>query len=201
MTKRTSSSRSRKPTRRVSGRRTQTKKRAKRPRGTTTKRTATRRGRALRTTRKRARTVRPKPSAHARPSTHAVRPPTLARERRQLPDAERGGGATGDTRTDARLIAEAKAGHDAVAKSISRHTESSPELTAGDLDARWDDSVGDESPGGDNPTPGQNEVDAIGRALGTEYDDDEELMGGDEIGARDAHRWELDPHSRDKDEE
>ena len=37
----------------------------------------------------------------------------------------------------------------------------------------------------------------IGRALGVEYDDDEELQGGDEIAARDRHRWELDPESKD----
>jgi hypothetical protein len=101
-------------------------------------------------------------------------------------------------------MAEARSGHDAVAASLRRHNESSPRLTAGDVDARWEDAyaIGDEAPGGDNPTPDQNEVDLIGRALGTEYADDEELMGGDEIGERDAHRWELDPNSReDKDDE
>ena len=48
-------------------------------------------------------------------------------------------------------------------------------------------------PGGDNPTPDQDVVDDIGRALGVEYDDDEELQGGDEIVERDRKRWELDP--------
>jgi hypothetical protein len=98
---------------------------------------------------------------------------------------------------------EARSGHDAVAASLRKHTESSPRLTAGDVDAKWEDAyaIGDEAPGGDNPTPDQNEVDAIGRALGTEYADDEELMGGDEIGKRDEHRWELDPQSREKEDE
>jgi len=40
-------------------------------------------------------------------------------------------------------------------------------------------------------------VEEIGRALGVEYDDDEELQGGDEIAERDRHRWELDPGSSD----
>jgi hypothetical protein len=117
------------------------------------------------------------------------------RERRRLPDDERVEAA----RIDSRLVAEARSGHDAVATSLKRHHDDGPELTAGDIDAKWDDAsaIGDETPGGDNPTPDQNEVDAIGRAVGAEYDDDEELMGGDEISQRDAHRWELDPQSRD----
>ena len=127
-------------------------------------------------------------------------PPTLARQRRQLPDAERA--PTGPP-VDSRLVAEARSGHDAVARSLKSHTETSPALTAGDVDAKWEDAYaeGDEAPGGDNPTPDQNEVDAIGRALGTEYADDEELMGGDEIEERDEHRWELDPKSRDDGDE
>jgi hypothetical protein len=128
---------------------------------------------------------------------HDQHPPTLLRERRRLPDEERVDAA----RIDSRLVAEARSGHDAVAASLRRHHEAGPELTAGDIDANWDEAsaIGDETPGGDNPTPDQNEVDAIGRAVGAEYNDDEELMGGDEIGKRDAHRWELNPLSRDDD--
>ena len=36
-----------------------------------------------------------------------------------------------------------------------------------------------------------------GRALGAEYDADEELQGGAEIADRDRNRWELDPSSKD----
>ena len=56
-------------------------------------------------------------------------------------------------------------------------------------------SVGDEAPGGDNPTPDQDVVELIGRSLGVEYEDSEELKGGDEIVDRDRKRWELDPAS------
>jgi hypothetical protein len=82
---------------------------------------------------------------------------------------------------------------------LASHTSSSPALTAGDVDANWEaaESVGDEAPGGDNPTPDQDVVDEIGRALGVEYDDDEELRGGEEIAERDHDRWELDPASSD----
>ena len=53
-------------------------------------------------------------------------------------------------------------------------------MTAGDVDADWEDAyaVGDEAPGGDNPTPDQDRVDDIGKALGVEYQDNEELKGG-----------------------
>ena len=77
------------------------------------------------------------------------------------------------------------------------HTETSPALTGGDVDADWEDAyaVGDEAPGGDNPTPDQDRVDDIGKALGVEYQDNEELKGADKIAERDKHRWELDPAS------
>ncbi len=154
--------------------------------------------------------AKPKPAAAARPSvktrTTADRSPMLNRERRQLPDAERLDPAR--VLADERLIASARAGHGELKAALSKHTAASPVLTAGDLDAKWEDaySVGDEAPGGDNPTPDQDRVDDIGRALGINYQDDQELQGGDEVAERDRHRWELDPassedwpHDEDKD--
>ena len=77
------------------------------------------------------------------------------------------------------------------------HNEVSPEITGGDVDASWEDaySTGDEAPGGDNPTPDQDRVDDIGKALGVQYEDSEELKAADKIAERDRHRWELDPAS------
>ena len=97
----------------------------------------------------------------------------------------------------------AKSGRADMKDRLSKNTSASPALTSGDVDADWEsaDSVGDEAPGGDNPTPDQDVVDDIGRALGVEYEDDEELQGGAEITNRDRHRWELDPASKDDDEE
>lgn len=93
----------------------------------------------------------------------------------------------------------AKSGRAELKDRLLKNTSASPALTSGDVDADWEaaESVGDESPGGDNPTPDQDVVDDIGRALGVEYEDDEELQGGAEISDRDRHRWELDPSSKD----
>ena len=80
---------------------------------------------------------------------------------------------------------------------LAEHHETSPALTAGDVDADWESAatVGDEAPGGDNPTPDQDIVDDIGRAVGVQYEDNEELKGEEKIIKRDKHRWELDPAS------
>jgi hypothetical protein len=93
----------------------------------------------------------------------------------------------------------ARTGRQELQEKLSEHTEAGPELTGGDIDASWEDAyaVGDEAPGGDNPTPDQDRVDDIGRALGVEYADAEELKGSDKIAERDRHRWELDPASSD----
>ena len=102
-----------------------------------------------------------------------------------------------------RAASSAKSGRADMKDRLSKNTGSGPALTAGDVDADWEsaETVGDEAPGGDNPTPDQDVVDDIGRALGVEYDDDEELQGGAEILDRDRHRWELDPASKDDDED
>ena len=123
----------------------------------------------------------------------APRPrPILDRIRRLLADEERLGAAPA-----AGLLYDGDrvmAGHGGLRAELSRHTEGGPALTAGDVDARWQDAyaVGDETPGGDNPTPDQDRVDDIGKALGIEYQDDEELRGGEEVLERDRHRWEKD---------
>lgn len=99
----------------------------------------------------------------------------------------------------ASLASAAHSGGEELRDTLRKNNSASPRLTGGDVDANWQnaESQGDESPGGDNPTPDQDVVDEIGRALGVEYADDEELQGGAEIGERDAHRWELDPNSKD----
>ncbi len=71
------------------------------------------------------------------------------------------------------------------------------DLAAGDPDVDVEDAyfTGEEAPGGDNPTPDQDIVDDIGKALGVEYEDNEELKRADKVVERDKHRWELDPAS------
>ena len=98
-----------------------------------------------------------------------------------------------------RMASAAHSGAEELRHTLRDNTNASSAITAGDVDADWQsaETVGDEAPGGDNPTPDQDVVDEIGRALGIEYEDDEELQGGAEIAERDAHRWELDPNSKD----
>jgi len=96
-----------------------------------------------------------------------------------------------------RTASAARSGRRAIAERLSEHNETSPALTAGDVDADWESAatVGDEAPGGDNPTPDQDIVDDIGKAVGVQYEDNEELKGEAKIAKRDKHRWELDPAS------
>jgi hypothetical protein len=96
-----------------------------------------------------------------------------------------------------RTASQARSGGQGMRDHIKDHHESGPALTAGDVDADWEQaySSGDEAPGGDNPTPDQDRVDEIGHALGVEYQEGEELKGADKISDRDKHRWELDPAS------
>jgi hypothetical protein len=91
----------------------------------------------------------------------------------------------------------ARSGRAAMSEKVKQHPGMTPELTGGDVDANWENAYfsGEEAPGGDNPTPDQEVVDDIGKALGVEYQDNEELKGSDKVGQRDKHRWELDPAS------
>jgi len=77
---------------------------------------------------------------------------------------------------------------------VVAHTETSPRLTGGDIDADWQAaySSGEESVGGSVATPDQDIVDEIGRALGVEQEIDAPVRASDEIlRARDRLRWHL----------
>ena len=76
------------------------------------------------------------------------------------------------------------------------HTESTPALSGGDVDADWQraDSSGEEAVGGSVATPDQDVVDEIGGALGVPRGPDEEVRTSSEIlDKRDEHRWEQEP--------
>ena len=96
-----------------------------------------------------------------------------------------------------RRSSAARSGRAALQGRLRSHPETDPAITAGDVDADWEQAYrsGEEAPGGDNPTPDQEVVEEIGRALGVEYQDNEELKGADKIAGRDRHRWELNPAS------
>ena len=79
------------------------------------------------------------------------------------------------------------------AQELAGYTETSPELTAGDVDADWRRaaSAGEESAGGTVATPDQDRVDDIGEALGVPRSPDEEFRPSSEIlVSRDRNRWD-----------
>ena len=93
-------------------------------------------------------------------------------------------------------LADVSASSRQLAERLEQHHGVDPTLSGGDIDARWEDaeSGGDETVGGSTATPGQNDVDEIGRAVGVTYGGSEELNAGKKE-ERDRHRWELDPAS------
>ena len=122
--------------------------------------------------------------------------PALDRERRVIRDDDLVPTPPSSLDLD-RSASAARSGRRELSERIHHHTETSPAITGGDVDADWESaySVGDEAPGGDNPTPDQDIVDDIGRAIGVQYEDNEELKGEKKISDRDRKRWELDPAS------
>lgn len=132
------------------------------------------------------------------PAVVARKVPALGRSRRTMMDDDIVPSPPSSLDLD-RTASSSRSGRIGLRDKFAEHTETGPELTGGDVDADWESaySVGDEAPGGDNPTPDQDLVDDIGRAVGVEYQDNEELKGEAKISDRDRHRWELDPASSD----
>jgi hypothetical protein len=129
------------------------------------------------------------------PKSSRPKPAALQRERRRLAEDVIPGAPS--TLGYAQKASSAESGHQMYNQKKREHTEGGPELTGGDLDSDWNDaySSGEETPGGDMSTPDQDVVEEIGRALGVEYEDAEELKGSEKIIERDRNRWEYDPAS------
>ena len=143
--------------------------------------------------------AKPRTSGSAkRPASAGARPKPVAldRERRRLTEDITAASAPSTLGYAARA-SSAESGHQAYQHRQREHTEGGSALTGGDVDTDWNEaySSGEETPGGDMPTPDQDVVEEIGRALGVEYDDAEELKGATKIEERDRHRWEYDPAS------
>jgi hypothetical protein len=94
-------------------------------------------------------------------------------------------------------VLDVAAGMKQLADRFQNNQATDPTLSGGDIDARWEDaeSGGDETVGGSTATPGQNDLDEMGKAVGLTYSDTEELKTGEMRGSRDRNRWELDPAS------
>ena len=84
------------------------------------------------------------------------------------------------------------------AQRLRNETSASPHDAGGDLDAEWEDvnESGSESPGGDNPTPDQSDVEENAHAVGVNFEDNEELRFLEKIEQRDRDRYELDEDSK-----
>ena len=94
-------------------------------------------------------------------------------------------------------IPDVSAGSRKLAERLKNDPLADPVVTGGDLDAQFESAQfsGDESAVSSMPTPDQNDVDNIGRAMGVTYQEGEELKVGEKEESRDEHRWELDPAS------
>lgn len=104
----------------------------------------------------------------------------------------------GTSEPDTVSVAEIADTGELLEHALENHdTSVSADLSAGDLDARWDqaESGGEETAGGSAPTPDQDVVDEIGQAIGVTYQEGEPLRVGFKERQRDEHRWELDPAS------
>src|SRR6267142_604675 len=85
-----------------------------------------------------------------------------------------------------------------LAQRLRNETSASPHDSGGDLDAEWEDvnESGSESPGGDNPTPDQSDVEENAHAVGVNFEDNEELRFLEKIERRDRDRFELEESSK-----
>ena len=95
-------------------------------------------------------------------------------------------------------IARAPKDPEQLAQRLRNNTSSSPRDAGGDLDATWEDvnESGEESVGGDNPTPDQSLVEENANAMGVNFEDNEELEFIDKIDRRDRDRFELEENSK-----
>jgi hypothetical protein len=169
---------------------------AKKRRPLAAKRTASARTPARPTAAGRVKTAAPRPSRPIARKTQEIskKTPRLDRVRRTLTETV----PTPPSSLDLdRHGSAARTGRAEIAEHLHDHASMTPAITAGDVDVDVENAYfsGDEAPGGDNPTPDQDVVDDIGKALGVQYDDNEELKGSDKILERDKHRWEMDPAS------
>jgi hypothetical protein len=163
------------------------------------------RGAAKAAARKRAATARKRPAPKAQAARKRAAPkavvarkaPALNRPRRTVGDEDLVMQTPPSSLDLDRSASAVRTGRREMKERSDKITQTGPALTGGDVDADWESaySVGDEAPGGDNPTPDQDIVDDIGKAVGVEYEDNEELKGEEKITKRDRKRWELDPAS------
>jgi hypothetical protein len=99
-------------------------------------------------------------------------------------------------------IARAPKDSNQLAQRLRNNTSASPVDSGGDLDASWGDvnDSGEESVGGDNPTPDQSDIEENAHAVGVNFEDNQELDLTEQLERRDRDRFELDPRSKTEDD-
>lgn len=99
-------------------------------------------------------------------------------------------------------IARAPKDPNQLAQRLRNNTSASPVDSGGDLDASWEDvnDSGEESVGGDNPTPDQSDIEENAHAVGVNFEDNQELDLTEQLERRDRDRFELDPRSKTEDD-
>lgn len=108
-----------------------------------------------------------------------------------------------DVRQDFAQRQALNTGRERLAEELQQHHSKSPQLSGGDIDAAWQDAdvSGEEAVGGSVPTPDQDVVDELGKAVGIHYDLDEPLATADKLEQRDRDRAELSPSWMERDPE
>ena len=120
--------------------------------------------------------------------------------------AEQAASFTGDEQIKQEFLDRQKLavnGRKELEEELDEHHSLSPEISGGDLDADWQSASqgGEEAVGGTNPTPDQDIVENLGKAVGLTYRDDEPLQSEEKLLKRDRERWELNPASAEGDED
>lgn len=92
-------------------------------------------------------------------------------------------------------------GRDELIERLEVHHSKTPDLSGGDIDARWEDAdvSGEESVGGTVTTPDQDVVDELGTAVGINYEANQPLATADMLNERDENRFELSSASMESD--
>jgi hypothetical protein len=104
--------------------------------------------------------------------------------------------ASAEVREEFAEAAKLASGGEQLIHKLREHHSRTPAISGGDLDAAWDRAdAGEETVGGSAPTPDQDVVEELGKAVGLRYGDDEPLHTAEKIEERDRHRWELNPAS------
>ena len=82
-------------------------------------------------------------------------------------------------------------------KKMAQHNAESPVLSGGDVDSAWDQAnkAGSETVGGSTATPGQNNIDDMGKAMGLTLERNEAPNISEKRRRKDEERWELEAAS------